>query len=429
MTELSLYKIVELFICVFLTYIICAKFVIGDAPIILYGSVSGALFFMLIDLLLSGNNIRNMCPYGVVSNIIMCAYSFVTGFLGAKNLSALLGQTKTYLSFSIVCILICYITKREKSLEWLANFLIIVNLISAIIVLFRGYYIGGYGYVLGPDDNPNTLGFHMDIGLFCVAYKVRSNYRNIAKYFLIAIAYLFTIINCGSRKCLIAAIIICFLWITPFFLETWKKSDVNRRVILCILLLLAFCGIVYYYKKFYMVTYSYRRMHDLGTLEEDSSIHRLLYYRYALDFFLQRPLFGIGLAQFTYWNPLHQYSHSTYAEAIADWGLIGTTLYFTPILISGFRIIRMIINDIEQYLPKVVFALWIMELFLGVGQIWFYGIGHLLSWTIIFLYIDMYYQPKIVVQEECKNDKNQNSDKTVKNTGPNGSAYIKERYF
>ena len=425
MTEVSLYKLVELFTCIFLAYVICFKFVFGEYPLILYGSVFVALLFMIIDIIVYEKNLLEICPYGVALNLIMCVYSLITGLYGAKHVGALLNATKTYFSFSLVCILICYISKEEHNIEWLANFLIIINIISAFFIIIRGYYISGYGYVLGPDNNPNTLALHMDIGLFCVAYKIRSGYKQVAKYLMITFLFIFIIINSGSRKCLIAAIIICTLWVIPFLFELWRTSNINMRVAICFFTVITVFSIIYYYNHLYITTYSYNRMQHLKTFEEVSSIHRLLYYKYALDYFSQRPLFGIGLAQFTFWNPFQQYSHSTYAEAIADWGVIGSILYFAPVFISGNRIIRMILDDSKNFLPKVIFALWAMEIFLGTGQIWFYGIGHLLTWTLIYLLIDMNYRHEIVPRVELKYVKNQNSNKSVKNTKPNGFTYFK----
>ena len=55
------------------------------------------------------------------------------------------------------------------------------------------------------------------------------------------------------------------------------------------------------------------------------------FYKIAWQIFVEKPLLGGGLNQFRYWSGTGAYSHSTYAEAIADFGLVGCIIYFFPI--------------------------------------------------------------------------------------------------
>ena len=132
-------------------------------------------------------------------------------------------------------------------------------------------------------------------------------------------------------------------------------------------------------------------MEVLGSNEEGSSSQiRKQYYQFAIDFFSEHPFFGVGLDQFRVWSPYHGYSHSTYAEALADWGFLGCLVYFLPALWAGIKILQLSFSNPGENTLKVVFAVWVMEVFLGLGQIWFYKIEHLIAWTIIFITIDMH---------------------------------------
>ncbi len=400
MKEKKIYKFAKLFICVFLAYVMWFKYAYREYSIILYGSVIAAAFIMLIDILMNHDDVLSVCPYGVLINLFMCFYSIAFGYFVARNQYALVSAVKTYFAFSVVCIVVCYISKAENGIEWLANVLISIYLICAVYVIFKGYHIRGYGNVLGKDQNPNNLALNMNIGLFCLAYKSRVKQNRSLRYFLLAIVFLYIIIGCGSRKSLIAAVIICGLWIFPYIKQVWINGHKNDKIAIMFFLIVMMAGVCYYYTNIYINTYSYQRMQNLGSNEEGSSALRMLYYRYAINYFMEKPMFGIGLAQFTYWNPLHTYSHSTYAEAIAVWGFVGTCIYFFPVINAGKQIIKTAIINNDNHLSRIILALLIMELFLGIGQIWFYEIEHLLIWTMIFLYLHIINQNKTITKEK-----------------------------
>ena len=108
-----------------------------------------------------------------------------------------------------------------------------------------------------------------------------------------------------------------------------------------------------------------------------------------MDYFAEYPVFGIGLNQFAFWNPFHQMAHSTYAEAFADWGTFGCMIYFTPVLIAFVSLIKIISAEKKDtYVPRIVLGLFALELFLGVGQAWFFEIEHLIAWTLLYYLID-----------------------------------------
>ena len=386
--EIKVHKIAMLIIGIFLFYNMWYKYAYSERNIILYGTALAATACALYDLFTSRSDIEEVFPMGVLVNLLMCVYSIITGLFVAKNHDVLFSAVKTYAAFSLVCLVICYISHREGNIDWLLSILIAVNISSAIYVLFRGSYYQGYGNVLGPTQNPNDLGLAMNIGLFCLAYKARNNKGKRLLYYGLAVLFCYIIIDCGSRKCLIAAVLTLLAWFIPDAWQAWRKGNwMNRFILLCLVAIILF-SIGYYYQRIYINTDIYNRMERLGSDDEGSSHFRKLFYQYALDYFQEHPIFGIGLQQFRVWNPYHAYAHSTYAEAIADWGFIGCSIYFFPVIWAGFELIKKTIAKTDN-MTKTVLALFAMEIFLGVGQIWFYEFQHLLIWTIIYLFLKM----------------------------------------
>lgn len=388
MLEIRLHRIARLSICVFLFYMMWFKYVYGERSVILYGSSILAAGCMVLDLMLSRRDVFAIFPKGVLLNLVMCVYSLAAGFWIVKNQELLLSSVKTYVAFSLVCIAICYVTREEGGIGWLLNVLILVCIVESFYVLTRGYHWPTYGYVLSPDHNPNSLGLDMDIGLFCLAYKSKTSYKRTIGYLAVAVLFLYVIVGCGSRKCLIAGAMLCAMWLYPLFLNFWKEGGVFIRVLLAFAAAAVLFSIIYYFRNVYISSDSYKRMLDLGDSKEYSSGNRKLMYRYALEYFKESPFFGIGLDQFSVRSPFHTYSHSTYAEAIASWGAVGCLIYFIPSLGAGLQALRMSFGQADTFIPRILFAFWIMEMFLGIGQIWFYEVDHLIAWTMIFLCLD-----------------------------------------
>lgn len=382
-------KIAKISIYVFLLYILWFRYAYSVKNIILYSTTLLAATCMFCDLLMSHQNMREVFPIGVLINVVMCIYSLVFGLFVAINQDLLFNAVITYSAFSIVCLAICYISKEEKSFDWLLNAIIAIDVLCSIFVLTRGYYWIGYGYVLGPSHNPNTFGMVMNLGLFCLTYRTQKNRKRMVLYAGLIVLFLFVIINCGSRKNLFAAIIICLLWLFQQSRIIWRNGRWMTRIVLLVSIALIISFAAYYYANVFSKTDVALRMEKLGDQSEGSSRNRMLYYKFAIEYFLERPVFGIGLQQFIVWNPLGQYSHSTYAEAVADWGLVGCLIFFIPVIWAAIKLMKYLLSSMNNETTRSIIALWIMEIFLGVGQIWFYEIEHLIAWTIIYLYVDM----------------------------------------
>lgn len=402
MQEIKIYKISKLLIYIFFVYILWFQYVYGVKKIILYGSVVLAAACMFFDLLASNQSIRDIVPTGVMINIVMVIYSLFFGIFVARNQDYLLDAAKIYGSFSVVCLVVCYITKNEKSFDWLLNAIIAIDILCAFFVLFRGYYWKGYGHVLGPEHNPNSLGTAMDLGLFCLIYKAQKKQKKLILSASIMILFIYIIIGSGSRKGLFAAIIVCSLWFFQQSKRIWRNGRWYTRTALLLFIALLIVSVIYYYQNIYIKTDISARMDMLGDKTEESSRNRMYYYQLAIEYFLEKPLFGIGLQQFGIWNPYGQYAHSTYAEVIADWGLIGSLIYFVPVIWAAIQLVRMLFSQTNDDTTKSVTTLWIMEIFLGIGQIWFFSVTHLISWTIIFLFIQMDKEKHAVTGKQYK---------------------------
>lgn len=381
---INLNKIAKISCIAFIFYVFWFSYSFRQINLILYATVFVATGCMIFDIWYYQRDITGFCPVGVLTNLAMVVYSLITGIWVALNQDMVISLAKTYVAFTAICIVICYVSKEEGGIDWIVNAIIVLCIVIFVFQNIKGYPIPGYGYVLGPEQNPNLLALVMDVGLFCLAYKSRKGMEKIGWYLGIAAMLIYSTVNSGSRKALIAAAIIIVLWLVPLVKTIWKSSSTNGHVALAVVAALIVAGIVYYFTTQFVNTDLYKRFTLLGDEDEFSSRNRKLYYQYALEYWEDHPVFGIGLGQFQYWNPYHQMSHSTYAEAISCWGLVGSLIYFLPVLSAGFQAVRLSFTSKDSYVPRIVLAVLIMELFLGVGQVWFYEIEHLITWTLVF---------------------------------------------
>ncbi len=403
--KINLANICKAAIAAFIIYVCLLKYALGERVIVIYITGIIAIGSMVVDMLRNNESFMGVFPFGVVVNLVMCVYSVLTGIFVAKNPTFMMSQLKSYLSYSMVCMAICYVVHVEKSIEWLTKLLVFVSVLCCMQVLFRGYYNVLYGYVMSEDNNPHSLGLVLDMGIFGVVYThtKRKAWRKAIDFLLIGM-FVYVIVGCGSRKCLIAAILIIMIWLLPQIRETYSKGSFTVKAGIAAAIIAGIALSVYYYRTVYIHSISYDRMQILGnvTNASGSSALREYYYKVAIDVFLENPFFGAGFSQFMFYNAQMAISHSTYAEAIASWGFIGCVLYFSPVLVAGVRTLKMAINKQGTYITRVVLALGVMEIFLGIGQIWFYTVEHLIAWTVIFLMVKIQQEKMSMPERKCK---------------------------
>lgn len=354
----------------------------GDNHAILYGASMLVVCSMAIHWFREGHIDLSKVPYGIWNNFIMIIYSLITGIFVAYNYSAMISSCITYASFSIICVAICYVSSEEHSFEWIFNVLIVLAITCAIYMLTNGRAWIGYGRTLSAYNNPHTFAAVMNLGIFATAYKCR---RHNAKEAIIAGFFIFLffycIIECGSRKYLIASAFIVGIWGITQSTSIWEKNDSNQRILLVIIIVMIIGLSVYYLRNIFNNSLAYSRMNESN---DEGNVSRIKLYQLAIEIFESRPIFGGGYDQFKFWSRTGGYAHSTYAEAIADFGFVGSAMYFIPLFYSSFQILNSALKTNKGYHSILLLAFCLIELFLGIGQIFFMEFYHFIAWTILF---------------------------------------------
>ncbi len=379
-------KVTKISTVVLIVYILFYQEIWGDNHLILYGSAAVAVLSTAIHCMNLGSLTYDYVPYGVWNNLIIVVYAVTVGCFVAADYMTTLRSSVTLLAFAVVCIAICYASAEEGSFEWVLKVMIAVALLCSLYTFIRGTEWQGYGIVLSATNNPHDLAAVLNIGIFSVLYLSRNKEKKLS-LISAALIVLFSIvtIRCGSRKYLIANTLLEVIWAWTIIREGWKSGDSNRRII-TVFMLITFAVVVYYiFTNVYLSSDSHNRMQNSDDLGNQ---YRFLFYKEAWRIFLDHPVFGAGLNQFKNLTQVAagNYAHSTYAEAISDFGLVGCILYFVPIAAVAYRIIGRALNRNRNYGDFILLAFCLSELFIGTTQIFFMEFYHFLVWSILFHY-------------------------------------------
>ena len=345
----------------------------------------GCLFLIWI---FEGGIQYNSAPFGVWNSLIMTLYCLVTGFFVAYDQSELFASVREYLIYFLITYALCFVSKKRNSFLWILRTIQAATLICCFHMFFFGHHYTSNRVVLTANSNPNLLGVILCLGLFSIIFKSKMKMKNLVIVVPQVLFVLYSIIMTGSRKSLIVALILLGTWGISLCRHTMKHGTLRQKWFIWIAIIGAVGLMAYYYKTFLVNTAVFDRMQTMGNEESNSA--RLRMYADAFEIFKDKPFFGGGLDQFRFWSGWGVISHSTYAEALADFGLIGTVLYLIPHLYAAYRMLRLSFQAGDKFHSQMVLGLCAAELFLGTVQIWFIEMSHFFIWTIIFLYIQGY---------------------------------------
>ncbi len=378
-------KITKIATVILTFYILFYKPIWGDKHVILYVSAGVAVLCVAIHCFYTGHMAYDRVPYGIWNNLILVIYAVGTGLFVAPDFMVTFRSSITLLAYAAVCIAMCYTSVEEGSFEWILKVLVALALLCSVYTLVRGTEWSGYGITMSPTNNPHSLGAVLNLGIFSVIYMSRNKET---KFSLIsaALILLFSIvtIRCGSRKYLLTNTLIEGIWAWAVVREGWKSGNSNRRIITAFAIIAFAVAAYYIIRNVYLGSDSYQRMHD--SMEDAGNQNRVLFYERAWMIFLNHPIFGGGLNQFRYISGTGMYAHSTYAEAIADFGFVGCVLYFSPIIAATCRIVSKAFKTDRNYGDYLLLAFCLSQLFIGTMQIFFMEFHLFLAWSILFFY-------------------------------------------
>ena len=375
----------------FFLYIFWYKEAIQDIKIVLFGTVILAVLFSFFDMISN----RFVRPNNKFVNMLFVfgAYCFVTGVFVSYDFDLFISLMIRYAAFLVVCLNCWYISYRQKNMKWILDSLVLVATVCSIYTIFWGYDYQTEVVVrtMGPENNPHTLGFIMIMGVFSIiAREGRTKNHFYASILLLAL-FTSVIFISGSRKSLFCVAFLLIIWLVAFLKKakktTFKKIQTKKGFLVAILLVV-FIGASFFALYKYVGSDAIDRL--LLLFEEDGALKtRWNLYITAFELWKTKPLFGIGFNQYQALSGYGYYSHSTYAELISCTGIIGTLVFMLPIVLFLISLSKKVLKKGEnKYDYTMCLAMLLTELILGLVQIYFYDVGHMLILTILFAEFD-----------------------------------------
>lgn len=261
--------------------------------------------------------------FGLVSFFVAVTKSYAT--IALQSLF-------TYFSFWSVCLCIGMACRQDSAL--IRKALVTVILLSIVSAFFDGYnYKNGmyYGITLGPNNNPNTLGSTMTIGVYYLLNpQKKTTWFNWGLRILVTVMCLIIVIRTGSRSGLLCFLIAVTLTLFFQFLAYDDKTNsrIIRRFFIASIIVIAGLSFWDYLKNLENGSSGIHRL--LNEFSIDAFYGRTNLYVEAWEVFKQHPVFGIGYKCFEYLSNSELYTHSTYMELLSCSGIVGFVLFLYP---------------------------------------------------------------------------------------------------
>ena len=360
--KLALYGIFLNYYCYF---ILRGSFIPMGTQIFFAVAVACVVATIFREKIYIGSEIKCWIAYFVLS--------LLTVFFAVNTQQALDGLGK-YIQRLIYIMMIAYICEHEKSVKFAVRLLAVTAFACAVSCLIMNVDVGKkLTLESGASVSTNDIGSIMAFGCFAVLFafglKEHKGLIKIAIKIGYIIAGVSVIFIAGSRKSVLAIIILFVMLFLLCAKDFFKNLSITWIVIITLLLIVAAVIVYQYLLPMVEDTNLYVRVYGRGAERtENSDESRIELYNTALNEFIEHPFFGLGFNGF---DAVHQnYTHSTYVEPLACSGIIGF-LYLAPyvmMLVKQIKLIRLSKSNLEERIwQKELLAFYISFLFVGIG--------------------------------------------------------------
>lgn len=311
-------------------------------------------------------DIREFLTEESICMLFFMAYMLVVGYIVSPSRSSHISQWIRCMEYLFIQIVIASLIKSSGTETF--QVLLLAEAVVLAFVFLRNpinYHASGR-YSISNELNPNGLGMSFAAGIWAVLYRqYEKKYPLILSGTLVAL-FGYCIMLTASRKALIAAGIIIFLWLLLCLLPSLKERGGIKAILVFLTMLFLVITIGRAFLRVYAGSTIAIRMNSM--LNEASESSRADMYRAGYEMLKGNPLFGIGFQGFKY--NYQFYSHATLVEVPVSSGIIGALLYFTAYFLSIGKTIILCRNTrgipelANEYMRvKMDLILWMAMLF------------------------------------------------------------------
>lgn len=279
-----------------------------------------------------------------------------------------------YVQRLLIIMMVAYICEREGNIRFGLQLMAVTAVACAVSVLL---VIDDIQLKLdissGANLSANDVGAIMSFGCFAVVFAWGQRRRTSLLLSSLktagVIACLVVIFLTGSRKSILAVLVMLGVLLVLCFPDYRRRLNVRKFVTVAVVGVAAFLFIYENLLPYAQQTNLYARLFGRGVESAaQSNDGRAMLIVAALEDFAAHPLLGLGFNQFT---KLHgNYTHCTYVETLACSGVIGFLYlypYYTILRKQLYLIGRCKWGSYARLKQKEIFAYLCMFLFIGIG--------------------------------------------------------------
>lgn len=378
--------------------IVCAVFVLYYTLFsVIIPEIQGYLLlfgiFMMICIVIymtvKHTDLRYVFDFPIKCWILFGIVEFIVSFFVALNVSFAQSSIVTFLELVAMCFAMVFVAKEEGN----ANFLIKLMYVTCIMyvismVIINNQILGRLALVNANGDANVCL-----IGIVTATLLLDLKKRIQPIAIIISICLMvYANIMTGSRKSFMCMIFYLIFWLIVFLKTEWREIDKERKVSIIVFTFAFLFVFIKFIVPIFMNSATMLRILS-GSTEGDNV--RISLYEEAWQYFTNNPMFGIGYNQFRLYNEDGLYSHSTYAEILADGGVVGGGLFFLPhfwCVVNLARIAkenwRIDLQEVKRSLLLLVYMF--SSLLLALGMVQTSNERVLMMYAVMFAYIICY---------------------------------------
>lgn len=252
----------------------------------------------------------------------------------ALSTAAVVGSLKTFVIMFAGTYLIGKTLKSKNDVEAVMAMLLIALLcVVAYIYLkvdLNSFVLTRVGEADTGRWNANDVGIMTTIGIILAMYFFRERHGTMTRMILLLCIVAFALLDVitASRK----AIIMLLLGICASILLLNPRKMIRNILWVVIILCVSYYAITEIPALYDLIGWRMEGMFAgiSGEAEADSStVYRQKMLDAAFQVFRENPIFGCGMDNFRYYNPIRvTYAHNNFAEIAADLGCIGLLSYY-----------------------------------------------------------------------------------------------------
>lgn len=262
------------------------------------------------------------------------------------------------------------------------NFVLILNIIPAPFPIFE------QGRAMGTLGNANVLGLTMVISIFSSIIYLQKE-KEISKIFFYyqyinIFLSIYMIILTASKKGILFGSSLILIYLILSIKDPKNLFKLALVSVIAVIIVLNFINIDELRNNLADVAVRFSEFENqLGSESRFGSTGQRIYFiELALSYFMDRPLFGHGLNNFSIYAGT--YSHNNYVEILFSVGLVGFLLYYSIF----FFILQKIFNMKDKYLQIILTFVMLNMLLVDMATVTYYDKFYIFTLLFISIYAE-----------------------------------------